>query len=285
MADSRSARRASRRGRSPQAPILALERWKVNRHQVGWQVNCRSFNPGNTMAITTALAAALTLEEIRVIGCLLEKAVTTPDQYPLTINALTLACNQKSSREPVMSMEQGMVERTARALEDKHLVSITEGKNGVSKFAQRLCNTLLSSLKFDAAEYAVLCLLLLRGAQTPGELRARSARLHTFDDNEDVKAILQALMDHDSGPLVVRLARRSGRMDHEYTHLLAGELESVVEEEDVAERSVTVTRKDDQIAQLQARVSALEHALRDLAERLGEQVELGEIAEEPAAET
>jgi uncharacterized protein YceH (UPF0502 family) len=232
------------------------------------------------MTITTAL----TVEEIRVIGSLLEKAVTTPDQYPLTINALTLACNQKSSREPVMSMEQGMVERTARALEDKHLISITEGKNGVSKFAQRLCNTLLSSLKFDAAEYAVLCVLLLRGAQTPGELRARGARLHAFDDNEDVKAVLQALMDRESGPVVARLPRRSGRMDHEYTHLLAGDLESVTEEEDVAERSATVTRKDDKIAALQARVSALEHALRDLAERLGEQVELGEITDERPSE-
>ena len=135
-----------------------------------------------------AIMASLTAEEIRVLGCLLEKAVTTPDQYPLTLNALTLACNQKSSREPIMALEQGSVERTARGLGEKHLVSAAEGKNGVIKYAQRFCNTLLSDLKFDAAQYAVLCVLLLRGAQTPGELRARSARLHSFDDNEAVKA-------------------------------------------------------------------------------------------------
>ena len=229
------------------------------------------------------IVASLALEEIRVIGCLLEKAVTTPDQYPLTLNALTLACNQKSSREPMMSLEQGVVERTARALEEKHLISVTEGKNGVRKYAQRLCNTLLSSLKFDAAEYAVLCLLLLRGAQTPGELRTRSGRLHSFADNEEVKAVLLALIDWQSGPLVARLPRLSGRMDHEYTHLLAGELESVDEEEGVVERAVSVTYKDDRIAQLETRVLALEHALQDLALRLGEQVELGEIKDESPA--
>ena len=222
----------------------------------------------------------LTPEEIRVIGCLLEKAVTTPDQYPLTLNALTLACNQKSSREPVMSLEQGKVERTARELGEKHLVSISEGKNGVNKYAQRLCNTLLSSLKLSAAEYAVLCVLLLRGPQTPGELRTRSARLHTFDDNEDVKVVLQALIDRESGALVARLPRRTGRMDHEYTHLFAGDLASVAEQQSAAERSSTVSHKSDKIPRLEARVATLERALSDLANRLGEQVELGQAEDE-----
>ena len=221
------------------------------------------------------ITVPLTVEEVRVIGCLLEKAVTTPDQYPLTLNALTNACNQKSSREPVMSLEQGTIERTARELGEKHLVSITEGKNGVNKYAQRLCNTLLASLKFNAAEYAVLCLLLLRGPQTPGELRARSGRLHSFDDNDNVKEVLQALIDREAGAVVARLPRRAGRQDHEYVHLLGGEVTSVTEEESVVERSSSTTQRGDKIAQLEARITALESALSGLAARLGEHVELG----------
>jgi len=217
---------------------------------------------------------SLTPEEIRVVGCLLEKAVTTPNQYPLTLSALTLACNQKSSREPVMSLEQGMVARTARGLEEKHVISIGEGKNNVSKYSQRLCNTLLSNFKLSAPEYAVLCLLLLRGPQTPGELRARSGRLHTFDDNEDVKAALQEMMDREGGAMVARLPRRPGRMDHEYTHLFSGEVDSVAEEENVVERSATVTSRDGRIARLEARVAELERALLDLGARLGEQIDL-----------
>ncbi len=163
---------------------------------------------------------SLTPEELRVIGCLMEKAVTTPDQYPLTLNALTNACNQKSSRDPVMSLDQGAVARTAQQLEEKALLSSSEGKSNVRKYTHRLCNTLLSELQFSEAEYAVICLLMLRGPQTPGELRTRSGRLYVFDDNEDVKAVLQALMDREDGPLVARLARKSGRKDHEYTTCL-----------------------------------------------------------------
>jgi len=217
-----------------------------------------------------------TPEELRIIGCLMEKAVTTPDQYPLSLNALTNACNQKSSRDPVMSLEQGVVARAARQLEEKTLVSSSEGKSNVVKFTQRLCNTHLSELQFSEAEYAVICLLILRGPQTPGELRTRSGRLYSFDDNEEVKAVLKTLMDREGGPVVARLARKSGRKDHEYTHLFAGEVDSVTEEEHVAERSSAVTPKDDRIAQLETRVSKLERALSDLAERLGEEINLSE---------
>lgn len=215
-----------------------------------------------------------TPEELRILGCLMEKAVTTPDQYPLTLNALTNACNQKSSRDPVMSLDQGMVERAARQLEEKALVSISEGKSHVVKFTQRLCNTHLSELQFSEAEYAVICLLILRGPQTPGELRTRSGRLYTFDGNEEVKAVLKALMDREGGSVVARLPRKPGRKDHEYTHLFAGEIDSVAEETSVAERSSAVTQKDDRITLLETRVCKLEHALSDLAERLGEEINL-----------
>jgi hypothetical protein len=218
----------------------------------------------------------LTPEEIRIIGCLMEKAVVTPDQYPLSLNALRNACNQKSSRDPVMSLEPGVVERTARLLDEKALVSKTEGKGSVVKYTQRLCNTLLSELKFSEAEYAVVCLLLLRGPQTPGELKARSGRLHTFVSNEEVKDVLQALMEREGGPVVARLPRKSGRMDHEYVHLFAGEVASVSESPDVADRPAH-TSKDDRLGQLEARVDKLEQALSILAERVGEEIDLTRI--------
>ena len=217
---------------------------------------------------------SLSPEEVRIIGCLLEKAVITPDQYPLTLNALMNACNQKSSRDPVMSLDQGAVERTTRQLEEKALVSSSQGKSNVTKYTQRLCNTLLSELQFDDAEYAVITLLLLRGPQTPGELRTRSGRLHTFDDNEEVKATLQALMEREGGPVVARLPRRAGRKDHEYMHLFAGEIASVSEDSGLAQRSSVAVPRQDRIAQLEARVQSLEHALKDLAARLGEEIRL-----------
>lgn len=217
---------------------------------------------------------ALTPEEVRVIGCLLEKAVITPDQYPLTLNALTNACNQKSSRDPVMSLDQGRVERTARQLAEKTLISSNPGKSNTTRYTQRLCNTLLSELQFDEAEYAVITLLLLRGAQTPGELRTRSGRLHTFADNEAVKATLDALMNREGGAVVARLPRKSGRKDHEYVHLFSGDIESVAEEDAVAERSAAAAHQHDRISRLEIRVANLERALQDLAERLGEPVDL-----------
>ena len=215
-----------------------------------------------------------TPEELRIIGCLMEKAVTTPDQYPLTLNALTNACNQKSSRDPVMSLEQGTVARAARQLEEKALISSSEGKGNVVKFTQRMCNTHLSELQFSDAEYAVICLLILRGPQTPGELRTRSGRLYSFEDNEEVKAALKTLMEMEDGPVVARLPRKPGRKDHEYTHLFAGEIDSVAEETSVAERSSVVSQKEDRITQLETRVCNLERALSDLAQRLGEEINL-----------
>lgn len=209
-------------------------------------------------------------EEVRVIGCLMEKAVTTPDQYPLTLNALTSACNQKSSREPVMSLEPGQVQRTVRQLEEKYLVSIREGaRAGVEKYSQRLCNTQMSELKFSPAEYAIVTLLLLRGPQTPGELRSRAGRLHTFADGAEVVATLAGLMDREAGAVVARLPRKPGRQDHEYMHLFAGEIESVAE--DMAQRPTTSASGR---SNLEQRVEQLERELTALAARLGESVNL-----------
>ena len=209
----------------------------------------------------------LTLNETRVLGCLMEKSVTTPEQYPVTLNALTNACNQKSSRNPVLTLEPGVVERTVRDLEAKHLVASDENfKSRVEKFTQRFCNTPFADVQLDGAEFAVLCLLLLRGPQTPGELRTRSGRLHDFADNQAVVETLAGLLERDGGPLVARLPRTPGRQDHEYAHLLSGAIESVPASLAAAPDAV---RAPSRTADLEARVATLEQEVRELREALG----------------
>ncbi len=204
------------------------------------------------------------MNEARVLGCLMEKSVITPDQYPLTLNALTNACNQKSSRDPVLSLEPGVVQRTARDLEAKHLIASDENfKSRVEKFSQRFCNTPFADVQLDSAELAVMCLLLLRGPQTPGELRSRSGRLHDFADNQAVVETLQGLLEREGEPLVARLPRKPNRQDHEYGHLLSGTIESVP----VAEAAAHV-RAPSRTAELEGRVAALEQEVRELREAL-----------------
>lgn len=165
----------------------------------------------------------LTAAEARVVGCLIEKSLVTPDQYPMTLNALTNACNQKTARNPVMAMTQGEVQHAIRALEEKHLVRLEENfKSRTEKYSQRFCGTRYSGHQFDAAQVAVVCLLLLRGPQTPGELRTRSGRLHTFADNEEVVTTLHSLIEREGEPLLVKLPRTPGRKDSEYMHLFSG---------------------------------------------------------------
>ncbi len=210
----------------------------------------------------------LSLNETRLIGCLMEKAVTTPDQCPLTLNALVNACNQKSSRDPVLTLDRGTVQRTARELEQKKLLTSDENfRTGVVKYRQRFCNTPFGARQFTDGEYAVICLLLLRGPQTPGELRTRSGRLHTFDDNEPVAATLRTLMDPErkGGPVIARLPRKPGRRDHEYAHLFSGDIESVPEDESAAAPAIP---RRDRIAELEARVAVLEAGLAELQQRL-----------------
>jgi uncharacterized protein len=212
----------------------------------------------------------LTINEARVLGCLMEKSVVTPDLYPLTLNSLTNACNQKTSRDPVLSLDPGVVQHTARALEAKHLVSREENfRSGVEKYAQRLCNTPFSEFQFTQAEFAVMCLLLLRGRQTPGELRARSGRLCVFEHNNEVAMTLQGLVDRDGGPLVARLPRTPGRLDSEYMHLFYGAIESAPAE--VVKTAIDASpARPDRIVQLEARVSVLEQELMQLKQLLEE---------------
>lgn len=209
--------------------------------------------------------------EARVMGCLLEKSVVTPDQYPLTLNALTNACNQKSSREPVLSLNTGEVQHAVRALQDKHLITCEENfKTQIEKYTHRLCNTPFSDYQFDQPQFAIICVLLLRGPRTPGELRANSGRLHTFDDNDAVLAALQELMQREQGGVVVELPRTPGRKDPQYMHLLSGAVDIAVAAPAQATPATTVnhepmladddlvtrvTRLEQQVAELRAMLS------------------------------
>ena len=211
----------------------------------------------------------LSANEIRVLGCLMEKSVTTPDQYPLTLNALTNACNQKSSRDPVMSLSQGNVQHTVRALEARHLLRVEDNfKRGVEKYSQRFCNTSFSELQFDSAQYAVVCLLLLRGPQTPGELRARSGRLHEFADNDEVVNALDSLISYEPDPLAIKLPRTPGRKDSEYMHLFSGpvDIEAHVEQAEAARASAGGSRAS--VAELEQRLSDLEQEVAELKRKL-----------------
>ena len=169
----------------------------------------------------------LSAHEARVIGSLIEKQVTTPEQYPLSLNALVLACNQKSNRDPVVDFSEQAVQGLIDALIRRHLVLEKSGFGSrVPKYQQRLCNTEFSALQFTPQQRAILCELLLRGPQTPGELRTRASRMAEFTDVSQVEAELEQLAAHASGPMVVRLAREPGRRDSRYAHLFSGEVQT-----------------------------------------------------------
>jgi uncharacterized protein len=211
------------------------------------------------------LSHDLTPEEARVIGCLMEKSVVTPDLYPLTLNSLTNACNQKSSRNPVMNMTQGEVQHTVRGLADKNMVHIEENfKRGVEKYSHRFCNTRYSELQLNEAQFSIICLMLLRGPQTPGELRAHSGRLHTFADNAEVVVELEGLIDYHGNQLVVKLPRMAGRKDSEYTHQFCGpvDIESYESKAQVAGASRSSERVS--VSELAQRVTELEEELAEL---------------------
>jgi len=211
----------------------------------------------------------LTANEARVIGCLMEKSVITPDLYPLTLNALTAACNQKSARNPVMALDPGSVRKTAQDLSKKHLVVIDENfKRGTEKFRQRLCNTTYSELQLDSAQFAIICILLLRGAQTPGELRANSGRLHSFSDNAAVVAALTPLIERQHDPLLVKLPRTAGRRDSEYMHLLCGPVDVEAHAARVEAQSPAEPRERVSLAELERRLSSLEAEVAELKARL-----------------
>lgn len=196
----------------------------------------------------------LNAREARVIGCLLEKQVTTPDQYPLSLNAITLACNQKTNREPVMDLSESEVQQLLDLLLRKHFLRTLSGfGNRVVKYEQRFCNSEFGQLKLSPAELAVIATLLLRGAQTPGELRTRTNRMHEFNDVSEVEQVLQQLATREDGPFVVRLAREPGKRESRFMHLFSGQID---------EAPAALESEDD--GDLGARVSALENKVSEL---------------------
>jgi len=211
----------------------------------------------------------LSANESRVIGCLMEKSVTTPDLYPLTLNALTNACNQKSGREPIMSLAQGAVQHTVRELTTRHFLQVEENfKRGVEKYTHRFCNTPFSELQFDPTQFAIVCLLLLRGPQTPGELRARSGRLHEFADNSAVVEVLDSLIERAGDALLVKLPRSPGRKDSEYMHLFSGADDFEAYASAVQSTATSSSSARVSMAELEQRISDLEAEVANLKQRL-----------------
>ena len=203
----------------------------------------------------------LSATEARVIGCLLEKQVTTPEQYPLSVNAVTMACNQKTNREPVMNLGEHEVQDILDELVKRHYLRTVSGfGNRVTKYEQRFCNSEFGDLKLSAAEVAVITTLLLRGAQTPGELRTRASRMHEFADMQEVEQTLDGLATREDGPYVVRLARGPGKRESRYMHLFSGEVDTST----VLADSAAPAAHDS----LAARVEALEEEVAGLKQRL-----------------
>jgi uncharacterized protein YceH (UPF0502 family) len=214
-----------------------------------------------------------TPHEARVIGCLIEKEITTPDQYPLSLNALTNACNQKTNREPVLDLSEAEVQQTLDSLMKKYMVSDKSAGYGgrVTKYRHRFCNTEFGPLKFSAQELGTLCVMLLRGPQTPGELRTRTNRLCEFPDAEAVESTLQALMRREDGPFVARLPRAPGARESRYTHLFFGAVESAPDPGDAssaapAEAAGTASLAH-RVTELEASVAELRHEIEALKAR------------------
>ena len=205
--------------------------------------------------------------ELRVLGCLIEKESTTPDGYPLSLNALTAACNQKTNRDPLMDLNEHTVLDTVEALIKKSLVTSRGGAGSrVSKFAHRLSNRLLDENQYSRPELALLCVLFLRGPQTLGELKTRCARIHTFPDTAELLATLKMLEQRDGGACVVKLPTQPGQKEARYAHLLGGEVEA----ESAPPRGGTTATVSDgsaRIAELELEVGSIRRELDALRAR------------------
>jgi uncharacterized protein len=216
--------------------------------------------------ITVHQPIVLTAAEARVLGALVEKEVTTPDYYPLSLNALRNACNQRSNREPVMNLDEDDLRQALNGLERKQLAGrVRSGDGRVMKYEHWLGE----AFNFSRAEAALICVLLLRGPQTPGELRGRTDRLHSFDEISDVLGGLQKLMEREPA-LAAILPRQPGTKESRYAHLLSGPVESIVQP--VAPGAVEIPASDpaheDRIAQLEATVEALRQEVAGLRQRI-----------------
>jgi uncharacterized protein YceH (UPF0502 family) len=206
----------------------------------------------------------LTETEVRVLGSLIEKDITTPEYYPLSLNALVNACNQKTNRDPVMQLDEDAVLDALEGLQQQRMAGPARGADSrVTKYEQRLQEV----FNFTRPEIAVLCVLLLRGPQTPGELRGRAERMHRFEALDDVQSALQKLMQREP-PLAKVLPRQPGTKESRYAHLFAGD---VVEPEALAQGSGAVERNSpdaERITRLEKDVAELRRELGDVKDQL-----------------
>jgi len=206
----------------------------------------------------------LSLYETRVIGCLIEKAITTPDQYPLSLNALVNACNQKSNREPVLELKETTVQDIVDGLIKKYLVSRVDGSR-VTKYQHRFCNSEFGALQLSEKATGIICELFLRGPQTPGELRNRTERLCKFEDVNEVEAELASLMSREE-PLVAKLPREPGKRESRYAHLFSEKPQSSILSTTESEIETEVTDRE-RIVALEKQVHELQLSLDELRQK------------------
>jgi uncharacterized protein YceH (UPF0502 family) len=207
--------------------------------------------------------------ELRVLGSLIEKQMATPEYYPLTLNALTLACNQKNNRNPVTAFDEAAVAQALETLREKNLAYVFYGSNSrVPKYK----HVMPEIFHLDQAELAVMCVLMLRGAQTVGELRDRTMRLHNFTGLDEIDTTLNLLMVEEPEPLVVRLPRQPGQKEARFAHLLAGEVSiDQSAESEPSKRPVThrttdserVLKLEQEVETLRAEVASLQQQFED----------------------
>ena len=209
----------------------------------------------------------LSAAESRALGALVEKEITTPDYYPLTLNALINACNQRSNREPVMDLDEDDTRQALHGLENKGLAGRARSADGrVTKYEHWLGE----AFNFSRAETALICVLLLRGPQTPGELRSRTERMHRFEEISDVLAGLQKLTERDPS-LVAVLPRQPGTKEARYAHLLSGPVESIQMPASAAPAQMiaaTTPEQDDRIAKLESTIAELQREVGALREKI-----------------
>jgi uncharacterized protein len=210
------------------------------------------------------MSLQLTSIEARVLGALVEKDITTPDYYPLSLNALVNACNQKNNRDPVMTLDESAVHEALTTLEEKRLAGPARGADSrVSKFEHHLQEV----FNFDRREVAVICVLLLRGAQTPGELRGRTERMYHFEALDDVVSTLDRLAQREP-PLVSVLPRQPGTKESRYMHLFSGEPAGGTAEAEMEEPHAHSASSSDRLAHLEEEVEALRRELADIQQQL-----------------
>jgi uncharacterized protein YceH (UPF0502 family) len=204
--------------------------------------------------------------ECRVLGSLIEKETTTPEYYPLSLNALVNACNQKSNRDPVMNLDEAAVRQALHSLDGQSLVrSVSASDSRVTKYEHRL----QEAFNFYRHETAILCVLLLRGPQTPGELRTRTERMHPFDDLSAVQSSLQHLMKREP-PLAKVLPRQPGTKESRYAHLLSGDVEVFEPKQEVEEGAITSSADSERIALLEKEVVALRNNVGDFQKEIAD---------------